>query len=265
MSGRLLLVLAAAPVAGGAALVSEGRAPTTTRYRIESKTEQVVDLSAVGQGTQTNNFTQVAILSVTLNDTTGGKVLHVVIDSIASDSPVPGVAEMLQKAKKAWLHGLVDSWGRTKMVATSADSNEIVGQLRNSLVRFFPVVKPGTSQGDSWVDTNKVDTKTPQQNVKTTTVTTYTRGGNEPRDGETATRIDAVSATTGAGTMENPMAGTMEVEINNSGTETLFISADGRYLGGTSKSDGKSMIRTPAVPDPIPVKVTSSTTITVVK
>lgn len=240
-------------------------APQVIRYRIESKTEQVVDLSAMGQGSQTSAFTQVAIVSMTLADSAGGKTLHVVVDSIGSDAPLPGLAEAAAKAKGAWLHGVVDPWGRTKIVATSADSNDLVGQIKNSMKRFFPVVKPGSKEGDSWADTSQVDTKTAQQTMKSTTVTIYKRGATAPHGGEPATRIEATSETKGAGTMENPMAGTMDVELADAGTETFYLAPDGRYLGGESKSEGKSLVRTPMAPEAIPVKITRATTVTILK
>jgi hypothetical protein len=256
---------AVAPLLAFGAVMATPTAPITLRYRIESKTEQVVDLSAMGQGSQTNAFTQVAIISITLNDSASGKVMHAVVDSITTDAPMPGLAEAAQKAKGAWLHGFVDGWGRTKIVATSADSNDVVVQLKNSLARFFPIVKPGSKEGDAWVDTAKVDSKTAQQTMKTSTVTSYKRGAAGPRGGESATRIEASSETKGAGTMENPMAGTMDVELNDAGTETFFVTADGRYLGGESKSEGKSLVRTPMAPDAIPVKISRTTMVSIIK
>lgn len=264
MAGRYF-VTAASLVGLGGFLLAGHPAPIMLRYRIESKTEQVVDLSAMGQGSQTNAFSQIAIVSITLSDTAGGKVLHAVVDTIASDAPVPGTAEAALKAKGAWLHGFVDQWGRTKITATSADSNDMVSQIKNSMARFFPIVKPGTKEGDIWTDTSRVDTKTAQQAMKTTTVTTYKRGSSAPRGTETAVRIDASSTTTGAGTIENPMAGTMDVELTDAGTETFFLGSDGRYLGGDSKSEGKSLVKTPMAPEAIPVKITRTTTVSVIK
>lgn len=259
-------VIAAVSLASlGTFVMAATPAPITVRYRIESKTEQVVDLSAMGQGSQTTAFSQTAVISITLSDTAGGKIMHAVVDTIGSDAPMPGLAEAAQKAKGAWLHGYVDQWGRTRITATSADSNDMVTQLKNSLARFFPVVKPGTKEGDSWVDTARVDTKTAQQAMKTITVTTYKRGGSAAHGAETAVRIDAASTTTGAGTMENPMAGTMDVELNDAGTESFYVAADGRYLGGDAKSEGKSLVRTPMAPEAIPVKITRTTTVSIIK
>ncbi|MGE0439166.1 MAG: hypothetical protein AB7S39_01665 [Gemmatimonadales bacterium] len=254
------------PVIGlGAAGYAAMPATTTVKYRIESKSEQVVDLSGMGQGSQTTALNQTAMITMTLTDTVGGKVMHVVVDSIASDAPVLDPSMDPTKAKGAWLHGIVDAWGRTKIVKTSADSMLAVAQLKNTFARFLPVIKPGAKTGDTWVDTAKVDSKTAINAMKTTTVTTFTHGPAESRNGVAGFRIEAASTTTGAGTMENPMAGTMDVELSSTGKETYFVAQDGRYLGGMSSANAKSTIRVAMSPDPIPVTVTSSVTVSVVK
>lgn len=262
MSGRLLAGAVPVLLLGALSSVTP-EAPITTRYRIDSKLEQIVDLSAMGQGSQATSFGQQAVISVTLSDTVGGRLMHVVIDILTSDAPVP--PETIQKARGAWLHGTIDAWGRGKVTATSADSNDMVSQLKGTLARFFPIVRPGAKQGDSWLDTSKVDTKTPAQSMKSMTVTTYTHGGSATRDGQSAARIDAASSTTGAGTMENPMAGTMDVELHDTAMASYFVGSDGRFLGGESKSDGKSLVRTPMAPDPIPVAIKRTTTVSVIK
>lgn len=264
MSARLLLL--AAPV--GMLWLAAGSNPPaskTTRYRIESKTEQVVDLTVAGGPKQTNNINQIAILSITLTDTAGGKVMHAVVDSISTDSPAPGIDSATAKAKGAWIHGWVDSWGRATVVATSADSNDLISQLRPTLSRFFPVVKPGAKPGDSWVDTSNVSIKSSTQALKTLRISTYTHAGTATWGGVQTTRIDATSATSGAGTLENPMAGTMELELTATGTESSYIAADGTYVGGESKSGGDSKIRAAMLPDAIPLKSTGVTTVTVIK
>lgn len=262
MSGRFLAGVVPFLLVGAFSAVHPG-VPTTTRYRIDTKLEQIVDLSAMGQGNQTSSFGQLALISVTLSDTVGGQIMHVVIDSLTSDAPIP--PETIAKARGAWLHGTIDAWGRGKVAATSADSNDMVSQLKGTMARFFPIVKPGAKQGDSWLDTAKVDTKTPAQTMKSMTITTYTHGGSATHDGMAAARIDAASSTTGAGTMENPMAGTMDVELHDTAMASYFVGSDGRFLGSESKSDGKSLVRTPMSPDPIPVAIKRTTTISVIK
>lgn len=240
-------------------------ASKTIRYRIESKTQQEVDLTVAGGGKQTTNVNQLVLLSITLTDTAGGKVMHAVIDSVTVESPAPEIAAIAAKARGAWIHGFVDGWGRTTVTTSSADSNDVVAQMKPTLSRFFPVVKPGTKQGDTWVDTANVSVKSTMQAIKTIRVSTYTHAGATTWGGVSATRFDATSATSGAGTIENPMAGTMELELTSSGAETSYVAADGTYLGGESKSGGDSKIRAAMLPDAIPVKSNSTTTVTVIK
>ena len=258
-------IVAMAPLVAAALGAVGAPAAKTTRYRIESKTEQVVDLTVAGGAKQTVNVNQVVFLSVTLSDTASGKVMHAVLDSISTDAPLPDIASVVAKARGAWIHGLVDAWGRGTVVASSADSNEIVAQLKPTLSRFFPVVKPGSKQGDSWTDTSDVTLKSPSQALKTVRISTYVNAGTSSWDGGSALRFDATSTTSGAGTMENPMAGTMELEITSGGTESFFVGSDGTYLGGEAKSNGGSKIRAAMLPDAIPVTLTSHTTVAVIK
>jgi hypothetical protein len=76
-----------------------GPAPVSTKYKIETKIETTIDLSAMGQGTQQQNVSQSAFISIAMSDTAGGKVVHVVIDSLATDAPIPGAAEAMAKAR----------------------------------------------------------------------------------------------------------------------------------------------------------------------
>jgi hypothetical protein len=261
------LIFSAAPVAFVlvAAASTPGAAPKTTRYRIESKTQQEIDLTIVGQPKQTTTVTQIALVSITLIDTVGGKVLHAVIDSIGVEPQVPEIATSAAKAKGAWIHGLIDSWGRTNVVSSSSDSNDVVAQLKPTLSRLFPVIKPGAKQADRWVDTANLTSKSSTQALKTVRVATYTHAGTGTWAGVAATRFDITSATSGAGTLENPNVGTMELELTSTGTESAYIAPDGTYVGGQSNTSGDSKIRAAMLPDAIPVKTTSSVTVTVIK
>jgi len=263
MVGSMLVGAAA----GGLLLTTAALAPpaVTTRYRLETKIETVVDLSALGQGTETTNATQLAIFTVTQTDSGGGKVLHVVVDSVGSDAPLPNLAELLAKAKGAWLHGFIDGAGRTRIVATSADSNDFIAEFKARLVTFYPRIGPRAKAGTVTVDTTAIELSSSLRSVKQQIITKYTAGPEETRDGEKATRIDASFTITGAGTMENPAAGTMEVETNDGGTGTYFITSDGRYVGGNAVAEGKTLVRSAMLPEPIPVKTKMTSSVTVLK
>src|SRR5262245_42724265 len=247
------------------ALGVRGPAPVTTRYKIETKIETTIDLSGMGQGQQQQNVNQSAYITVGVNDSAASKVVHVVIDSLATDAPLPGAAEAMAKAKGAWLHGVIDPRGKMTIVKTSADSNDFVAELKSTMGTFFPRMKAGAKQGDAWVDTTNLETKTSSRALKATVVTTYTHGGDDTMGGEKALRIETAFATTSAGTVENPMAGPMEMESSDKGTGKFYLTPDGRYLGGSSRSEAKATIKSAMVPDPIPVKVLRTSTISVVK
>ena len=61
-------------------------APTTKRYRIDLKTTQVIDLTAVGQTEQRQSFSSTAFVAVVLGDTTGGRTITITLDSLRPDS-----------------------------------------------------------------------------------------------------------------------------------------------------------------------------------
>jgi hypothetical protein len=263
MFGRTIMFVGA-----GIFLLGPGdrSAPSTTKYKIETKVETTIDLTAVGQGQQLQNANQVAYLTIALNDTAqGGKVMHVVIDSLSGNIQVPGADEQMAKAKGAWLHGLVTPGGHVNIVKTSADSNDFVAELGSAMRTFFPRTKPGAKQGDSWVDTTAIETKTSNRSVKGTTITTYTVGGEDAMAGASGRRIESTFASTTAGTVENPMAGSMDLEASETGTGKFYVAQDGRYLGGTSQSEGKATVKSAMLPDAIPLKILRTSTISIIK
>ena len=50
-------------------------APRTTKYRVETRVEQVVDLTGLGQQEQRHNLGLTSFLTITLDDTTGGQTV----------------------------------------------------------------------------------------------------------------------------------------------------------------------------------------------
>jgi hypothetical protein len=239
--------------------------PVTTRYRIETVLDQTVDLSGVGQGEQKQSLTQLALISVTLTDSGGGKVMHVVVDSVALESPVPTPPGALQALKGAWLHGYIDPQGHTSMGPVSLDTSDVLGQLKAALLTFHPRLKPGFKAGDSWSDTAQVETKTQSAQNKTTVVTTYTAGPEETVAGANARRLETTFSATSSGKIQNPMAGEMDLESTETGTGVYFVGSDGRFLGGTSTGTGNAKVSSPTLPEVIPVKTSRKSSITVLK
>ena len=102
----------AALAAAALVLPLQGRAPTTTKYRIDQVLSQEMDATAAGGAKQKIAFTTSSFVTVRLADSAGGKVMRVVVDSLRGDSAVPIPAAVLDSAKGAEFHGFVEKSGK---------------------------------------------------------------------------------------------------------------------------------------------------------
>ena len=99
----LLASLSLAPIS----LPPMPRAASTTKYHFDLKTETTVDLSVVGAPTQITNLGLSAWVAMTLTDSAGGRVVHVVVDSLKVDTTIPRSPRRQPTAPKgAWSMGL---------------------------------------------------------------------------------------------------------------------------------------------------------------
>jgi len=230
-------------------------APITMHYRIETKTEQTVDLSGFGQPNQVVNLGIVSWISVTLNDTTGGRVLHVVADSLKYDGGVPQLTQAsVDSARGGTIHAFIDGKGHLQNIVTRPEENAFLADVQGVIHSFFPKVRAGVQAGDSWIDT--VEVKNNQNGSKITSKFTisYTAGERSAISGVQALKLNSKSSATMSGTAQNPMGGTMEVEGTIAGSSESFIGADGRYLGGSASSTANQVFKVSMAPSPIPVK-----------
>lgn len=259
--GLLVLVL------GGAvtSVADTGSAPIVTKYRMEASIEQVVDLSVVGQPEQRNTVDQVVLFTVTLTDSAGGKAMHVVIDSVDATGVGTPPRAVLDSAKGQWLHGYLSKDGRATISGLSDEKSDLVGQLKTSILTFHPTILGALESGAQWVDTTSVHSKTSSQDVNSVVVTSYTAAGKEQFGGTSAQRIDAKVESKGTGTIQNPGLGAMDISTSEMASRTYFLSANGRYLGGTTTGKAEASISAPALPAPIPISITRETKISVIE
>lgn len=257
MLARLTLALAGAT---GLALV----APETVRYRVEQKVETRVDLSAFGQGEQLQVQAQAWYVTMSYTDSAGGTVVHAVLDSLQADGgmlPVPQAS--LDSAAGTVYHGFLND--RSRMASLSMSKASTFGaQFEAMLKGFHPTARRGARQGDQWTDTLDVDMATTQLTSRTRSIRTYQRGAEEPRDGMAATRMDVAFSDSQTGTMETP-GGPAELSGTSTGTAIFYLSPSGRLLGGNSSSEGDASVSGSFAPSAIPLKVKTTTTITVLK
>lgn len=235
-------------------------APQTTKYRVESRVEQVVDLSGLGQGEQRHNLGMVNFLTITLNDTTGGHTVHAVLDSVikADTNPQPAQISLDSARGRTW-HALLSSDGKlsdVKRVDTTSS-----GPVSDLITNFFPRVRSGAKVGDKWTDTTESNSSQEGQSVTTRTVSNYSVTGTETRNGARALKVETAFSLAQTGEV-NQNGQTLSVDGTGTGTGTYYVTQDGRYLGGTITTNAELQITSEQFPAPIPVQVKNTVTIT---
>lgn len=241
------------------------RAPTTTRYRIESKNDLTVDLSGLGMPPQQQSVAISSWIALTLSDSAGGHVVHVVVDSASLSGTAPIPPASIDSARGGVIHGFVSPDGRVKDLSAKPAGNLVMAEVQGVINAMFPRVKHGVKQGDAWVDTTEVTNTTGGNNTKVRYLITYTAGGPETIGGLPAMKLSAASQMTVTGTVENPMAGTMEIEGTGTGNSSFLMGSDGRFLGGTTSANLDQKMKMAMSPNPIPVKTLRSVTVTLIQ
>lgn len=261
MSRRVLpwLVL---PLTVGVIAAGWPASPATTRYRIESFVTSAVDLSAVGQGEQKNEFTLTGFVTITLTDSAGGKVMHAVLDSSSVNPVPPGTSPgMIEGQKGAAYHAFITADGQTEGFKVMGDSTAPKGgQLTQQVLKdFYPRLKKGFKAGDAWTDTTTSKEEEPGSSTTVNRVTSYTIGPEAAWAGSKGHEIKTSSTFTMSASQEG-QGGATQIEGAGTGTSTWYVTRAGAFLGGTSSSSADLTAMT-AFGD-FPVKQTSRTTVT---
>jgi hypothetical protein len=248
----IVAALAAAPAS----------APVTARYRVDQTTTQDIDASAAGKGKQSLSFTTSSFLTLTLTDSTGGKSVRVVIDSMRGDSTTPVPAAVFDSAKGAEFHAFLAANGElSELEAVSV--SDAAARVQGFLADFFPWVKAGAKQGEQWADTSAKITTSGTDSVLVKRITTYRVVGKEKEkvNSKKAMRVTSEYQSTVAGTQPTPN-GPARIEGNGSGTGTYFVSNDGVYLGGDWQLRSALTIAGAFSNEPLPITLTQVTKVT---
>ncbi len=237
-------------------------APTTARYRVDQTIEQMVDASALGGGEQRQRFTVSTYLTVTLTDTTGGKTVHAVVDSMRGDSTTPVPKAVLDSARGVALHGFVATGGRLDEVRPVRQT-ALAPQLTGAVRQLFPRVRPGVKAGDGWTDTTESAAPGDGGSMAIRRITTYKATGGDAQSGVKTTKIESQFTASVSGTQQTPN-GPANIEGTGSGNEAFLLTPDGRYVSGTSTQNSKLTI-SGVGPKPLPVTLTESFTVSALK
>ncbi len=148
--------------------------PAPASYAIDFKLTQEFDQGA-GKPKLTGDVMTKAFVTVTLSDTTGGRLAHVAVDSLRitgtgiAANAVP--AAMVAAAKGAYFHGYIVGGRVQGVLKASIPSNAALGLVQQTLSALFPWVRPGAKAGDKWTDTLTMNAPTTGDGESGTTVT----------------------------------------------------------------------------------------------
>ena len=233
--------------------------PAATKYRIQQVTEQEVDLTAAGQGKQQRRNSSALFVSITLSDSATGRVAHFVVDSAVGDSTTtPDVKASLDSLQGQAFHAFLDH-GKVAAIKAMRDGQP-TASASALILALTPRVKSNTKVGAAWTDTTDVTNDIPGGNMTVRTVTNFKASGNETRDGLKSLKVDAASSSAMTGEQ-----GGNKIEGTGTSTATYFMAPDGRLVAANSSSNSTLAITTPQLPDPIPLTIKGSLTITMLK
>jgi hypothetical protein len=224
-------------------------------YRIDAKSRQDVDLTAFGQPTQTTELTAKIFISLTMMDTTGGKLAHVVIDSMMFEAT--GQMQMAfnqaaaDSAKGASIHAYIVD-GKVKDNAKLSLESSATGLARQTLSLLFAGTRGSMKTGDGWTDTTNTSNKAATGTQTTEVVTAWKVTGAEG---------DAITVE-GSGNGKVNMEGG-EQQISGTSTTKLTVTspAGGPSRHATLSSQQALSVTVPGAPEPIPVTATSTLTL----
>jgi hypothetical protein len=238
-------------------------APVTAKYRVDQSLTQEVDGTASGAGKQVLRFATSTFVTVTLNDSAGGRTLRVVIDSMKGDSATPIPAAVMDSARGGEFRAFLDRSGKPSPL-TPTGTSTAAAQVQGLLTDFFPWVRPGFKVGEAWADTSVNTTGAGGDTVTVRRVTNYKAAASETRDATKAVKITADQISNVAGNQPTPQ-GTAKIAGTGHGSGAYFVSPDGRYLGGEWQLRSAVQLSGSFSKEPLPITVIQTTKVTAVR
>ena len=251
------LLAASALTAGVVALPAPSSPVTKINYKISVVALSTIDLSAMGAGEQKSTTGFTGYFTMTLKDTTGGRALTAVLDSMRVDSATQGKAESAgcsptPRPGATW-HGMLTEKGKIDNL-TFVQGGPGAQQFEAVLAGFFPRGNAHLrKKGESWTDTLSYSSTSAGGSTSIKLMTVYTNAGEGMYNGAKALTITTTSTTSSSGSQEGP-GGDMQLEGTGIGAGTYYVAKDGRYLGGNNTVNSNMTITMAQAPAPIPLK-----------
>lgn len=251
--GLLALLVATSGIVGP----GNGPDKSPQRYRLDVKLDQTIDLTAVGQGEMTAGVVSSAYVTLTVSDTTGGTLAHVVIDSmtITATGQMAGLynQQLADSLRGEFIHVYIVNGRPEGAPKPSVEGNPVMQMVIPVVSGLYPGVGSKATDLDKWSDTTRNDTVNENGTQNTSQIVDWVVNS---RSGAALTVTG-----TGNGTINADMGGQ---QVSGTVTSTANVTTP---VGGPSSHAVVSSIQSlsllnPALPEPIPVKVESSATMT---
>ena len=230
------------------------------RYRIEVKAQQEIDATAAGQGKMTSDIAVVGFITVTMSDTTGGQVAHIVVDSVTVPSGVelpPQVGDPTQ-AKGVVYHGYIIN-GKAKDGLKPSQPVPVLSLLAGGIENLFPGLRTTAKVGDSWVDTVNTDRSAEGNTQKSTTLMNWKVSAG------TMASMTFDATTTGTMMTEGQTPnGKQTINGKISGTRSLTGPPIGPMQKGVIKAMQDLILTMEGMADAIPISATTEVTFTII-
>ncbi|MEO8226170.1 MAG: hypothetical protein ABI637_02010 [Gemmatimonadota bacterium] len=244
------LTLTFAALSSGVFLLG-AQAPTTTKYRIDQRTDQELDGAAIGQPKQSASGGSSMFVTLTMTDSAGGRSARLVVDSAVADTGALSAVMQpaLDSLKGQAYHAFINNGKVTdvKAMKAGAIATASVTGLFNAVA---PRVRNGAKVGAAWTDTTDVSNEAAGSSMKSRTVTNYKATGMETRAGVKALKVEGAASSALSGSSQG---GT--IEGTGTGASTFYVGPDGLLVSLSQTSNATLAYTVPQAAEPIPVTV----------
>lgn len=238
--------------------------PAAVRYRLEVKSQQVVDLTSVGQEERRSSNTTVAYLAVTTTDSAGGSVVVVMVDSVQLDSTLGVPKAVIDSLRGQSRKSFVGPDGKvTRQNAVNAPALLLALGIDGVVRRLAPPTVSHRKAGVAWTDTADVTDSLPGSTISTRIVTNF-QSSEDTYEGAKALKVAGAFSTALQGGQEAP-GGEVTFEGTGTGTSSWFYGTDGTAMGGTSHTTQQINASGGGAPAPIPITANTDVTVSRLK
>jgi hypothetical protein len=254
VSGVLTTIAALASLTG-----TTGPDKAAQRYKLDVTINQVIDVTSAGQGVVTSVITGTALLTLSLSDTTGGQLAHLVIDSFTVNATGQAAGNFSQELANAlkgqYLHGYIVDGKLSGAAKPSVEGNPTMNLVMPAMNALFPGIGARAANEQNWSDTTRNNTINEGGTQNTESIVQWTVNSRE------GTTLNLTGEATGTVTMETPE---QQVSGTVTSTSTVVSVVGGPSTSATLSSKQALTVLISALPDPLPVNIETQATLTAI-